>query len=104
LSYLQELAAVSSYYYSRIFQYESTTNYDTLDLQNRVLAAYWQGNLNIGSRAGVSGGARMSHHNRYGWIPSYEINPLVPAEQERYAVYKFQLGLRCTFFVPAAGT
>lgn len=75
LSYLQELAAVSSYYYSRIFQYESTTNYDTLDLQNRVLAAYWQGNLNIGSRAGVSGGARMSHHNRYGWIPSLEINP-----------------------------
>jgi vitamin B12 transporter len=75
LSYLQEVATVNSFYYSRIFSYESTTSYDSLDLQNQVLAAYWQGNLNLGKRTGVSGGARMSHHNRYGWIPSFEINP-----------------------------
>jgi vitamin B12 transporter len=74
-SFYNEQASVNSYYYSRLWNYESSTSYDSLKLQHRIVAAFASATLNTGDKTGISGGFRVSHHNMFGVIPSLELNP-----------------------------
>ncbi|MEN9511097.1 MAG: hypothetical protein RLZZ370_916 [Bacteroidota bacterium] len=75
LSYYAESAAVNSFYYSRPWSFESTTSYDTVGLNSRILAAYGMAQFFSNRKVSLAVSGRVSRHNLFGNVWNGAINP-----------------------------
>jgi vitamin B12 transporter len=75
LSYYAESASVNSYYYSRPWSFESTTSYDTVGLNSRIMAAYGMAQFFSSKKLSVAVSGRISRHNLFGNVWNGAFNP-----------------------------
>lgn len=77
LSYYAESASVNSYYFSRPWGFESTTSYDTVGLNSRILAAYGMAQFFSNSKMSLAVSGRVSRHNLFGNVWNGAFNPSI---------------------------
>jgi outer membrane receptor protein involved in Fe transport len=75
LSYYGESASVNTFSYSRPWSFESRTNYDSIGLNNRILAAYGMVNFFSQHKFSLAVSGRISRHNLFGNVWNGAVNP-----------------------------
>jgi len=75
ISFYAEAASVNTYSYSRPWSFESASNYDTVGLNSRILAAYGQASLFTNHKVSLAVSGRISSHNLFGNVWNAAFNP-----------------------------